>query len=279
MKHFLISIFAMSFLVVNLTAQPQSNDKVKRDFPTYQIGDKVQDFNLPNTDGEMISLSNYKDANGYIIVFTSNVCPYAVANEERLIQLHNEMAPKGYPVIAINSNVGDEENIESMQAKVKDEKIPFAYLKDSKSLFQKFGATKTPHVFLLDKNMTVQYMGSIDDSPRNPESVKEHYLADAVGELRNNRTPNPAITKSIGCPIKSGGKGGRKGAGKGKGRKGPPSPEALLERMDENKDNKISKAEAKGPLAEDFDNLDVDKDGELSVTELSKAKPRKRKRH
>jgi len=273
MKNIIISIIATGFFIVNLTAQDNPSVKSKSNITSYQIGDKVEDFSLPNTDGEMTSLSDYKDAKGYIIVFTSNVCPYAIANEERLIQIHNEMEPKGYPVIAINSNVGNEENLESMKTKLNDEKFPFAYLKDNLSVYAKFGATKTPHVFLLDNNMTVQYMGSIDDSPRSPENTKEQYLSDAVNDLMQNRKPDPAVTKSIGCPIKRGGDGA------GRGRKGPPSPEALMARMDKNKDNKISKDESEGKLAEDFDRLDIDKDGVLTIAELPKAKPRKRKAH
>jgi len=246
---------------------------MKKDIATYQIGDIVQDFKLPNTDGKLTSLSDYKDAKGFIIVFTSNVCPFAIANEGRLIDIHNKLAPKGYPVIAINSNEGDAENIETMKKKVNEEKMPFAYLKDDASVYAKFGATKTPHVFLLDNNWIVQYMGSIDDSAKDPENVDEEYLVDAVNALMNNRTPEPTMTKSIGCPIKRGGHAG------GKGRKGPPSPAVLLERMDANKDNKISKAEAEGPLAADFDRLDANNDGELTEAELSKVKPKKRKSH
>jgi len=159
-----------------------------------------------------------------------------------------------------------------MKAKVYDEKFPFAYLKDNLSIYQKFGATKTPHVFLIDNTLTLQYMGSIDDNPRSLENVEEQYLADAVNNLMNNRIPDPAVTKSIGCPIKRGGHASRKG------RKGPQSPEALLERMDENKDSKISRSEAKGPLEGDFDNLDSDNDGLLTIAELSKVKTRKSKR-
>ena len=266
-----MSIFTLCFVVVNLTAQEKGPKAMKKTIPAYQIGDKVQDFTLPNINGEKTALSSFKDAKGYIIVFTSNVCPFAVANEERLVSIHKEMFAKGYPVIAINPNIGDEENLTAMKAKAMEANFTFAYLKDSKSLYKKFGATKTPQVFLLDQNMTLQYTGSIDDSAKDPSGVEEKYLVNAVNAIMNNKTPNPNVTKSIGCGIKAGGSDARRG-----GPKGPPSPEKILADMDANKDGKISKDEARGPLAGDFERLDADKDGALTVAELSKIKPRER---
>lgn len=236
MKQFTIfSIVTLVILSINLSAQSEKNTANREAVTGIQISDTVEDFTLTSTTGDRISLSQYDDAKGYIVVFTSNVCPFAIANEERLIEIHNETGPKGYPVIAINSNGGQEENLEAMKSKVDDINIPFAYLKDDSSLYEKFGAIKTPHVFLIDNTMTLRYTGSIDDSPRSAENVEETYLLNAVLALMENSTPNPAVTKSIGCPIKS------TSGIKRKGRKGPPNFQALIESMDINEDNNISK--------------------------------------
>jgi len=272
MKNSIVLFFATVVMIVNLNAQNKRDGGGQSAVASYQIGDKVEDFSLKNIDGEKVSLSNYDDTNGYIVVFTSNVCPFAIASEDKLVQIHNEMAPKGYPVVAINSNKVPDggESMADMKERAREKNFPFDYLKDNASVYQKFGATKTPHVFLVDKEMVLRYTGSIDDNPRSPEEVEEEYLTDAINDLIYGRTPDPAVTKSIGCPIKNGNRGGGKGEKGGRRRKGPPNAEAIMERMDMDKDGKISKSEAKGPLADRFDEMDANKDGSVTADELKK---------
>lgn len=266
MKH-LIIVLVFGFICSNISGQKNGKAALMDDMTTYQIGDKVEDFSLIDTEGKNISLSQFEDAKGYIIVFTSNVCPFAIASEDRLSQIHNEMSPKGYPVIAVNSNVGFEENLEAMKTRVSEENLPFIYLKDDQAIYAKFGAIKTPHVFLVDNTMILQYKGSIDDNPRSPENVEQRYLVNAIENLIKGRTPDPTETKSIGCPIKSGNVAVEDDQNR------PRNSMDLLERMDANEDRKISKDEAKGPLAEDFERLDTNRDGVLTIGELSRGKP------
>ncbi len=246
----------------------------------YTIGDKVEDFKLQNVDGTMKSLSKIQDVNGYILVFTCNECPFAKAYEDRLIELHNEMAPKGYPIVAINSNEGSADGgntIADMAKRYKEKEFPFLYLKDSEQkIYPKFGAKKTPEVFILDSDMVVRYTGAIDDSPKEPEEVTVNYVTEAIAALEKGETPDPAITKAIGCPIdkKGGPKGGPRGSQAGGSDSRPghqkPSPARLIDMMDMDNDSMISKAEAQGPLARAFDSLDANKDGKLSKDELGK---------
>ena len=70
----------------------------------YKIGDRIEDFSLMNIDDEMVSLSDYKDVKGFIVVFTCNTCPYSIANEARIIALDKKYKKTGFPVIAINTN-------------------------------------------------------------------------------------------------------------------------------------------------------------------------------
>lgn len=172
----------------------------------YHIGDVAADFNLKSTSGNFVSLSDYEDAKGHIVVFTCNHCPYAVLYEDRLIDLHNEYAPKGYHVVAINPNdpvVVPEDDFKGMIAKSAEKAFPFTYLFDEKQeVYPQFGATKTPHVYLLDNDMKVRYIGAIDDSPKSPEDVEETYLADAIDALIAGNEPEPTNTKAIGCSIK-----------------------------------------------------------------------------
>jgi len=172
----------------------------------YKIGEVATDFKLKNVDGNMFSLSDIKDAKGYIVVFTCNACPFAKMYEDRLITLHKEYAPKGYSVVAINPNVSpnnEKERFETMQKRAKEKGFPFVYLSDEgQKIFPKYGAVRTPHVFLLDKDRKVQYIGAIDDNARDSEKVKVKYIEDAIAALESGTKPDPNFTKAIGCPVK-----------------------------------------------------------------------------
>ncbi len=175
----------------------------------YGIGDKAADFKLKNVDGTMISLSDYEDAKGFIVIFTCNHCPYAIAYEDRIIELDKKYKELGYPVIAINPNdpeVQPGDSYEGMQERAKEKGFTFPYLYDKEqSTYPRYGATRTPHVYVLNKedgDLVVRYIGTIDDNYGDATSVKEPYLANAVDALLAGNEPDPAVTKAIGCSIK-----------------------------------------------------------------------------
>lgn len=173
------------------------------------IGDVAADINLKNVDGKMVSYTDYPDAKGFIVIFTCNTCPYAVASEDRIIALDQEFKGQGYPVIAINPNdpsVQPDDTFELMQQKAKDKGFTFPYLFDeSKTVYAQYGARKTPHVFLLNKEEgknVVRYIGAIDDNVRNGSAVKDRFLANAVNELIAGKEVSVKETKAIGCSVK-----------------------------------------------------------------------------
>lgn len=175
----------------------------------YQVGDKAAGFKLKNVDGTWVSLKDYQDARGFIVIFTCNHCPYAKAYEERIIALDKKYASQGFPVIAINPNdpvAYPEDSFENMQKRSKERGFPFPYLFDEKQeVFPAFGATRTPHVFILGKegkDMTVEYIGAIDDNFQDASSVKTRYVEDAVDALLAGKKPETTTTKAIGCSIK-----------------------------------------------------------------------------
>lgn len=175
----------------------------------YKIGDEATDFKLKDINGKMVSLSDYKEAKGYIVIFTCNTCPFAVASEERIVALDKEFKPKGYPVIAINPNNPEaqpDDTFELMQAKAKEAGFTFPYLFDeSQTVYAKYGATKTPHVYLLQKENgknIVKYIGAIDDNVKNAAAVKDRFLANAVNELLDGKEITVKETKAIGCSVK-----------------------------------------------------------------------------
>ncbi len=175
----------------------------------YGIGDVATDFELKDVNGKTVSLSDYPDAKGFIVIFTCNTCPFAVASEDRINALDSKYKGKGYPVIAINPNdpeVQPDDTYELMQAKAKEKNFTFPYLYDtSNSVYAMYGATKTPHVYLLkkeDKGNVVKYIGAIDDNVRDGDAVKDQFLANAIDELLAGKDISVKETKAIGCSVK-----------------------------------------------------------------------------
>ncbi|MBD0726597.1 thioredoxin family protein [Flavobacterium sp. L1I52] len=173
----------------------------------YKIGDTATDFKLKSVDGKMYSMSDYKSAKGFIVVFTCNHCPFAKKYEDRINDLAKKYKSKGYVLLAINPNdpsVQPDDSYELMQKRAKEKGFAFPYLFDEgQKIFPQYGATKTPHVFLLDKNRVVKYIGAIDDNVDSATEVKEKYLENAIAALESGKTPSPEVTKAIGCSIKT----------------------------------------------------------------------------
>ncbi len=177
---------------------------------SYQIGDKAADFKLKNVDGKYVSLSDYKDAKGFILIFTCNHCPYSVAYEDRIIELDKKYKAKGFPVIAINPNdpeIFKTDSFENMIKRSNKKGFTFPYLLDEKQdVYRRFGATKTPHVFILSTKEgmhKVEYIGAIDNNYKSAEQASKHYIDDAVDALLQNKKLAVTTTKAIGCSIKS----------------------------------------------------------------------------
>lgn len=174
-----------------------------------KVGDKALDFKLKNVDEKVISLKNYKKEKGLIVIFTCNHCPYSVAYEDRIIALHNTFAKQGYPVVAINPNdpvTVPDDSFEAMKQRSKDKKFPFRYLfDDTQAIAKGYGATRTPHVYLLKNTQNgfeVAYIGAIDDSAKDEAAIKDKFVEKAVAALQKGEKPTPDFTKAIGCSIK-----------------------------------------------------------------------------
>lgn len=177
--------------------------------PNYEVGDTVSDFNLKNVDGKMVALSDYKDKKGVIVIFDCNTCPYSQRYNERIIALNDKYAPKDFPVITINPNdpsISKGDSFEAMVDRAKRKDYDFPYLVDkTQHVARAFGATNTPHVFVL-KNVgnafKVAYIGAIDDNPRDASAANQKYVENAVDALLSGEEVPDVKTKAIGCGIK-----------------------------------------------------------------------------
>lgn len=175
----------------------------------YKAGDVAADFSLKNVNGETISLSELNDAKGFVVTFWCNSCPVVKKYDQRLQDIHAEFASKGYPVIAINSNdktVAPGDSYEEMQKVAKNKKYQFEYLYDeTQEIAQAYGATNTPHVYLLSKKdgkLVVEYVGAIDNNADDASAADKKYLADAINSLLKGESPAVKGTKAVGCTIK-----------------------------------------------------------------------------
>lgn len=172
----------------------------------YAFGSVVEDFKLKNTDGKWVSLSDFPDAKAYVIVFTCNHCPYAKLYEDRIIAMAEQYRKNGIVLIAINPNDAEivpEDSYALMVARAKEKKYSFPYLVDEKQeIYPKFGASRTPQVYLLDQQKKLRYSGAIDDAPKDASLVQTKYLDNAIKALENGKDPDPQLTKAVGCSIK-----------------------------------------------------------------------------
>lgn len=210
-RNYFALLFAISISTIfTVFAFTGADSTLERFIVSYTIGDKAEDFSLKNIDGKMVSLADYKEAKGFILIFTCNTCPYSVANEDRIIELDKKYKPKGFPVIAINPNnpeVSSGDSFELMKVRAEEKGFTFPYLLDEgQKVYPAYGATKTPHVFVLEKenkDLIVKYIGAIDDSSRDAASVRKKYVENAVDALLANESIELANTKAIGCGIKN----------------------------------------------------------------------------
>ena len=205
------ALVALAFsTIVSIFAFTGVDSTLDRFFLGYTIGDTAEDFSLKNIDENRASLSAFKEAKGVILIFTCNSCPVSVANEDRIIALDKKYKSRGFPVIAINPNnpeASPGDSYEKMKVRAREKGFTFPYLLDEgQAVYPKYGASSTPHVFVLQKeneDFIVRYIGSIDNSARSPQEVTERYVENAVDALLEGKDVDPAKTRAIGCSIKN----------------------------------------------------------------------------
>jgi peroxiredoxin len=176
---------------------------------TYQVGSIIKDFSLPDVSNKTISLSDYKGAKGFIIVFTSNSCPFSKLYEQRLAELNQMYKERGYHLIAINSNDPQrypDDSFENMKLKAKEINIDYPYLFDEE---QKIGALfnpqKTPQAFIVNVEnhlYKIAYSGAIDDNASDTKTVKTKFVEKALEDLLSGNKVSVTTSKPVGCMVK-----------------------------------------------------------------------------
>jgi peroxiredoxin len=190
---------ALTLLVLLISAAPVEAGKYNR---VLDVGDKAPAWqDLIGTDGEKHALADLKEKPAVVVVFTCNSCPYAVDYQDRINALAKKY-DRRVAVVAINSNLTPENDLEAMKARAEKEGFVFPYLFDpSQQTAKRYGALRTPEFYLLDGGRRVAYMGSLDDNYMT-DKVQHHYLANAIEAVLAGKKPAVAETPPIGCLIR-----------------------------------------------------------------------------
>ncbi len=177
---------------------------------TLQLGAQAPDFKLPATDGKTYQLSDFDDAGVLVIFFTCNHCPYVIGSDEVTRQTAEKFAPEGVKFVGINSNSKNtyaEDDFEHMVARMKQRKFPWLYLYDEPQAVAKaYGALRTPHFFVFDKDRRLIYTGRGVDNPRDASKITVNDLERALEEHLAGKSVSAALTNPIGCNVKWDGK-------------------------------------------------------------------------
>ena len=168
---------------------------------------------LLGVDGTSHTLSNLKEANGLLVIFSCNTCPFVVGNgtktegwEGRYNGLAELAESLKIGMVLVNSNEAKREGDDSFPAMRKhaaEAGYTMPYLVDEGSkLANNVGARTTPHIYLFDGEMNLVYRGSIDDNVNRAEDVEERYLENALDRLAAGKKIKVSETKAVGCSIK-----------------------------------------------------------------------------
>lgn len=166
----------------------------------------MMDYKMETTDGKQVSLADLKQENGTLLIFTSNTCPWVHAWENRYNEVAQLAEANGVGVVYVNPNEatrGDGESMADMKKRHADLGYAFTYALDKDHrLADAYGATRTPHVYLLDKNDKLVFVGAIDDNSRDRSAVEKYYIKDALSQLSKGEAITTATSRALGCTIK-----------------------------------------------------------------------------
>ena len=171
-----------------------------------KLGDPIIDFSLKGVDGKIYSLKDFEDKKVIAIMFSCNHCPYVVASEREFVELQTEFGPKGFQLIAINPNEDQNyptDSFENMMERAKEKGFNFPYLRDeTQEVAKRYGAGRTPELYIFDESRRLRYHGRINDNPRNHDQITRHDAREAIRELLEGKEVSVPETQAIGCSIK-----------------------------------------------------------------------------
>lgn len=173
---------------------------------TLQLGEKAPDFTLPATDGKTYSLSDFDDAKVLVVFFTCNHCPYVIGSDEVTRQTVEKFTPRGVKFVGINSNsekTKPQDSMEHMTERMNEHKFPWLYLRDaSQQIAWAYGALRTPHFYVFDRDRRLIYTGRGVDNPRETDKMTVNDLERALEEHLAGKSVSVPLTNPLGCNVK-----------------------------------------------------------------------------
>ncbi|WP_025007162.1 thioredoxin family protein [Marinilabilia salmonicolor] len=177
---------------------------------TLEIGNHAPDFRLPATDGKDYSLKDFSDSPWLVVFFTCNHCPYVLGSDEITRETAEMYKSHGVRFVAINSNSENtypEDDFDHMVTRMEENRFPWVYLRDeSQDVARAYGALRTPHFYVFDKERKLVYTGRGVDSPRDARRITENTLDKVLGALTTGQSSPFQATNPIGCNVKWDGK-------------------------------------------------------------------------
>ena len=173
---------------------------------TLEIGEQAPDFTLPATDGNTYSLADFEDADVLVIFFTCNHCPYVLGSDEVTRRTAEKYADRGVKFVAINANSANtnpDDDFAHMVTRMAEQQFPWRYLYDqSQAVALAYGALRTPHFYVFDRERTLVYTGRGVDNPRETDKMTVNDLDNALAEVTAGKPISTPLTNPIGCNVK-----------------------------------------------------------------------------
>ena len=173
---------------------------------TLQIGDRAPGFQLPATDGKTYTLSDFESDPVLVIFFTCNHCPYVTGSDEETRRMAEKFSDRGVRFVAINSNSRNtysEDDFPHMVERMLEHGFPWVYLHDeTQDVARAYGALRTPHFYVFDRERLLIYTGRALDNPRQLEKAQSHDLDRALEEHLTGKPVSVPVTNPIGCNVK-----------------------------------------------------------------------------
>ena len=176
---------------------------------TLDIGATAPDFKLPATDGRSYSLSDFND-DFLVVFFTCNHCPYVIGSDEITRKTAERFSDRGVRFIGINSNsehTYEVDGFDHMVKRMEEHQFPWVYLRDERQdIALAYGALRTPHFYLFDKDRILVYTGRGVDNPRDESLITVNDLERVLEEVTSGKAVSVTVTNPIGCNVKWEGK-------------------------------------------------------------------------
>ena len=171
------------------------------------FGWKAPSFSLPATDGKTYDLSDVSGANGTLVMFICNHCPYVLSVLDRIIRDAHDLQAMGVGVAAISANdvvAYPQDSFENMGKMAVEHSFPFPYLYDEpQDVARAYDAACTPDFFGFNRDLELQYRGRLDASGRNagPSDLRRDLFEAMKLVVETGQGPKDQIA-SMGCSIK-----------------------------------------------------------------------------